>query len=500
MDRKYLIALFLFLLSLFFISSNSIVSIKIQELRFYLAKEQLLNYELSSKVLKEKIRQMMLNRDDYTNEIKNNILESNIMNSQTGLGDPKLNLSDSYGLLLVNFVRFVSLKPPLNLVEDQGDMIKIQFAFFMERTRKFPVAVKKYSELSEKLGEVETNENGFIMLHHGFCLAMMGETEAAIVKLIATERVFAGTHFAENARVLINVLLEGVRKKEAITSKATTVEEKAALLYDNGNYKETLDELNRIENRSTDQNYMRARSFEELGQTTNAVTEYVKLVEQKGDSEIAKKANRRLLLIGNIYENDKNLAEYSKKQAETLGDTEVVKQVESGANLVAKSVVIEKLTQEAKSSDQSGIDPKEIEELKKEFQTIKIEEEKQRKETTDKVIPIAPTEETIVENLLMQFNLLDGRTLKSKKAVLHDGKMELFSDVFNVTIPFEVISEIQFVVFPKNPNSKINVQKKNGKIYGATKILKRKENLELYNYNNKLTDIDLEDVQQVFVN
>jgi hypothetical protein len=420
------------------------------------------------------------------------------MNSQTGLGDPKLSLSDSYGLLLVNFVRFLSLKPPLNLVEDQGDMIKIQFAFLMERTRKFPIAVKKYSELSEKFKEVETNENGFIMLHHGFCLAMMGETEAAIVKLIATERVFAGTHFAENARILINVLLEGVKKKEAIISKASTIEEKAALLYDNGNYKETLDELNRIQNRTADQNYMRARSFEELGQTNSAVTEYVKLVEQKGDSEIAKKANRRLLLIGNIYENDKKLAEYSKKQAETLGDTEVVKQVESGANLIAKSVVIEKLTQEAKNSDQTGIDPKDIEELKKEFQTIKLEEEKQRKETTDKVIPVA--EEPIVENLLMQFNLLDGRTLKSKKAVLHDGKMELFSDVFNVTVPFEVISEIQFVIFPKNPNSKINVQMKSGKTYGVTKILKRNESLELYNFNNKLTDIDLDDIQQVFVN
>lgn len=53
---------------------------------------------------------------------------------------------------------------------------------------------------------------------------------------------------------------------------------------------------------------MRARSLEELGQTNKAIAEYLKLVEKKdADKDIAKKANRRLLLIGSIYEKTKTL-------------------------------------------------------------------------------------------------------------------------------------------------------------------------------------------------
>ena len=64
MQRKILILLFLLILIIFGLASRAIIDVKIQELRFQLTKEQLLNYELSSKVLKDKIRQMMLTKDD----------------------------------------------------------------------------------------------------------------------------------------------------------------------------------------------------------------------------------------------------------------------------------------------------------------------------------------------------------------------------------------------------------------------------------------------------
>ena len=59
MQRKVLFVLFFLLLIFFGLASRAIIDIKLQELRFQLTKEQLLNYELSSKVLKDKIRQMM---------------------------------------------------------------------------------------------------------------------------------------------------------------------------------------------------------------------------------------------------------------------------------------------------------------------------------------------------------------------------------------------------------------------------------------------------------
>lgn len=501
MKRKYWFPLvFLFLISVFVFSSKSIVDIKVQELRFYLVKEQLLNYELSSKVLREKIKQMLLFKDDYKNEIKNTILESNIMNSDTLASYPKLTWSDYYGLALVNFVRLVSLKKFLTLVEDQNDLMQIQYAFYMERTRKFGIAAKKYEALSAKFQDAETNENGFVMLHHGFCLAMMGETEAAITKLRKTEEIFVGTHFADNARILINILLEGERRKQEIDKKAITIDQKAELLFENGNYKETLETLNKIQNRTVNQNYMRARSLEETGQTNQAIQEYIGLSQQVENKDIAVRANRRLLLLGNIYEKNDSLADFSKKQAEKLGDEEAVKQVETGSKLVAQSLIIEKLTKEPttlneKGQENSGIKPEELEELKKEFAAIVFEEKKEREEKIEKILPPAKKEEEIIkQDLIMKFKLIDGKIVMGRKASFSNGKFRLESGEFSINIPYEIISSIELNEPPKVKTNGIALTKKNGKKYLVTK-LERIEDEFQYKGNDSgslsVEDIDL---------
>lgn len=484
MNRQYFFPLlFLMLIAIFVFSSKSIVDIKLQELRFYLVKEQLLNYELSSKVLREKIKQILLYKDDYKNEIKNTILESNIMNSETIASYPKLKWSDYYGLLLVNFVRIVSLKNFLTLVEDQNDLMQIQYAFYMERTRKFGVAAKKYEALSEKFQDAETNENGFVMLHHGFCLAMMGETEAAITKLRKTEEIFVGTHFADNARVLINVLLEGEKRKEEIDKKATTIDQKAELLFENGNYKETLETLNKIENRTVNQNYMRARSLEETGQTNQAIQEYLRLSQQKENKDIAVKANRRLLLLGNIYEKNETLSEFSKKQAEKLGDAEVAKQIEAGSNLVAQSLIIEKLTKEPTPTEtkqeDSGIKKEELEELKKEFASIIFEEKKEREEKIERVIaPVIKEEPPPKQDLIIKFKLIDGKVFMGKKASFLNGKFRLESGEFGINIPYEIIGSIELNEPPKVKTYGILLTDKKGKKYLVTKIERQEDEFQ----------------------
>ncbi len=503
MNRGYFFPiLFLFLISIFVFSSKAIVDIKLQELRFYLVKEQLLNYELSSKVLREKIKQMLLFKDDYKNEIKTTILESNIMNSDTVASYPKLKWSDYYGLFLVNLVRIVSLKNFLTLVEDQNDLMQIQYAFYMERTRKFGVAAKKYETLSEKFQDIETNENGFVMLHHGFCLAMMGETEAAITKLRKTEEIFVGTHFADNARILINVLLEGEKRKEEIEKKATTIDQKAELLFENGNYKETLETLNKIENRTVNQNYMRARSLEETGQTNQAIQEYIGLSQQNENKEIAVKANRRLMLLGNIYEKNESLADFSKQQAKKLGDEEAVKQVETGSKLVAQSLIIEKLTKEPTATEtkkeDSGINQEELEELKKEFTAIVFEEKKEREEKIEKIItPIIKEEEIIKQDLVMKFRLVDGKILMGKKAIFTNGKFRLESGEFGISIPYEIISLIELNEPPKVKTFGIALTQKNGKKYLVNK-LERIEDEFQYKGNDSGT-VNVEDIDLLII-
>ena len=104
---KYILIL-LVLIGFFSLMSNSIIDIKVLELKFYVNKEQLLNYELSSKVLREKIKNILITKDDYVSELKNNILESAIMNSQISNEELDISVSERIGLYIVNLVRFIS--------------------------------------------------------------------------------------------------------------------------------------------------------------------------------------------------------------------------------------------------------------------------------------------------------------------------------------------------------------------------------------------------------
>ncbi|HMV81250.1 MAG TPA: hypothetical protein PLJ29_09100 [Leptospiraceae bacterium] len=504
MNQRTIIALFIAIVIFFLYSSRAIVGVKIQELRFYLAKEQLLNYELSSKVLREKIKQMMLSKDDYRKEIANSILESNIMNSEVANINPDVTVSDRVGLVLVNSVRVISLKTPLTLVEDQNSMLLVQYAFYMERTRKFATALKKYEELQKRFGRQETNENGFVMLHHGFCLAMTGEIEGAITKLQETESVFAGTHFADNARVLINALLEGQKKTLEIQNNSLTSQEKAALLYESGNYRKTLEELEKVQNRDDSQNFMRARSLEELGQSSSAISEYIELAKQRRNEDVAKKANRRLVLIGNIYEKNETISQFSKENAKELGDNEIVKEAEQGASLVASSVVIKKLTStEAVSSSEGDkkpeIDPKELEALKKELEKVVIEEKKERSEKVDKILPPAESEKKKEETALLLVRLHDGRDLKGKILTVKDDMYSLSHGLYSVDIPESIISEIIFDSTPLKPETRIYIQYGAEKYY-KTKAVKRDGDFFVFKLDNgKEEKISVEDVKKIFL-
>lgn len=519
--RNLLILLLLLILVFFFTASQAIVKVKVQELRFQLSKEQLLNYELSSRVLKEKIKQMRLDKENFTNEIKMNVLESGVMNAQLGEADTKLSYLEKFGLVIVNGFRLISMKNLIHLEEDQNNMMKIQFGFYMERTRKFAIASKKYTELEKSLTDTHSNEYGFIMLHNGFCIAMTGDTEGAIKKLRETEAQFPGTHFADNARILIIVLLEGQKKLEQI-AKAST-EEKAEIFFDTGQYKETLATLNQVENRDSNQNYMRARSLEELGQTNTAISEYLALVEKKGEnSEIAKKANRRLLLLGTMYEKNDKLAEFSKSNAEQMGDTEAVKKVEAGSSLVLKSLIVEKLTEEKKDGtpkseeDSLKIDEAELTELKKELETVVLTEKKERAEKKELAfiaepdpVPAKVEEPPPVEekkdvpkkvDFKLRVELVDGRYLSGKTLDMQNESAEISFEGFAIKLPMTLINEVTPKPEPGNGEAApVRLQLTDGKVINCYSIRRSGGDIFSVKTAKEETSMDGNTIKKIFV-
>lgn len=478
MRKLNLVFLLIFIFGFFFLITQSIIQIKIKELKFYIVREQLLNYELSSNLLKEKLKQLMLTKDDYSNEIKMSIMESSIMNSEIEKSMIVLEPMDRFGLVVVNVVRILTFKSPMKLEEDKSEMMMLQYAFYMERTRKYSIASKKYAELEIKFKGKDTDEYAFILLHEGFCFALMGDTESALKKLYETEKLFIGSQFALNARILINLLLEGQNKQENIKKKFTNVEDIILALYDSGQYRELLKILNKRSSLTPNHRYMRARSNEELGNSPDAIKEYLELVEQKEDLDVAKKANRRLLLISNLYDSNKQLSDFSKKKAEKLGDKEIVEKVEQGANLVLKPMVVEKILNSPEVSNDPEFN-KIKETLKEEIQQIQEKITQENVATVQKITEIVEVEkkEEIKEVEYippLKLVLIDGRELYGNKIEFTKEHLLIYSGDFFIKLPESMFSELLANPKDTTKSGNMDIELENGTKLSVKKIQKVK--------------------------
>jgi hypothetical protein len=244
--------------------------------------------------------------------------------------------------------------------------------------------------------------------------------------------------------------------------------------------------------------------LEELGQSNVAVKEYLALVESgKVNTEVAKKANRRLLMIGSIYEKNKDLTDYSKSNAEKLGDTEVVKAVEDGSKLILDSVIVEKLLK-GEVKDAPPEMAKEFEELKKELQTIKAVEKEERKEVTEqietKVADIRKKEIEVPEptNLSFLILLTDGRELKGKVLEFEDEKIHILSGVFSSDLPFTVIKDIKIYESATFNEPPIKVISKKNKVYQCFKITKIDDTFTLKLLKDE-TKLDIDEIKKITI-
>ncbi|NCN09836.1 MAG: hypothetical protein GW938_08330 [Leptospira sp.] len=331
---------FFILLIIFFISAQSITSAKLVELRLNIQKDQIMNYELSSKALKSKLRQIFLEKDNFNNEIKINILESSFLNSNIQENSFELSSFEKAGIFIVNAVRFISFKPIINLSSNKKNTILLQYAFYLERTRRYKDASDKYKDLEKNL-QNDSDEFAFVLLHDGFCLSMLGQNTEAYIQLDKVYNLFPGTHYSENAKLLIDFLKESEIKKESLAGLKSNPSLYSKSLYLNGDYQEVLKELEKMPFLTKDLSFIKARSLEELGRNETAIAEYIPLTRQTQDRNIAIKANRRLMLLSNYYEENKELAKLSQRNAINLGDNQAVKTIEESKDFQQEAKVID---------------------------------------------------------------------------------------------------------------------------------------------------------------
>lgn len=377
MRRFAPILIILALLLGFAVISQAIISVKMLELRVKISRERILNYELSSRVLKEKFRKLSAgSHDDFSSEVKQNVLEASIMNDR----DPEaLSLApvEWLGVGVINAVRKIPgiNRPLLRLWSDQQQLLMMKYAFFMERNRRFDKALEKY-RLLETEGYIpdtgRADERGFVLLHQGYCLGVLGEKDKALERLYLVRDDFSGSHYSQTAIILINLLLEGERASAAIEKEELSNLEKARRYFKIAQYTRALQLFKQEPSLSAMDQYRQARSKEEMGRVKEAIEEYLKIVKKNEDQIAVRLANRRLLLIGNFYGGGKKIKKFAEKKASDIGDDIAVKEIQTAAAIRRRDIIIDEIKENNNKEDSDPL----ISELGRELEaSVELDED-----------------------------------------------------------------------------------------------------------------------------
>jgi tetratricopeptide (TPR) repeat protein len=461
---KYLVYSFGFLLliAFFFITTQSIISARIMDLKVRIQKDQIMNYELSSKTLRDKIKQVYQDRDNFKEEMRLNVLESNVLNAGIEEWNPGLSASEEFGFSVLNLVRAFTFKPPIRMVNDRQTLIKIQYAFYQERKRKFAIAHEYYNDLEESL-DGNSEELAFVLLHSAFCLAMIDKGDESIEKLDSIMSKYSGTHYSDNAIFLKRLIMESKQKKNSISQKNLSYTEKIEYYYNNGNYEDILSMAGDKENLIPKHRYMVSRSKEESGKIQEAIRTYIQLTGQKQDSGVAIQANRRLLLLGNFYSQQESLVNFSKKKSEELGDKDSFALLEEGTKLMKNPKILNVLEKETdidkpleKSSDLV---------IEKEIDDIIAEEMNQIDQEN--------------QNIKIQIELKDGRTLLARSIVFQSGFMEIQMNAFPMRTPISNFKSIHLYNerLKTKPNKNLKIKTELG-VFSASKLTQSDRGIE----------------------
>jgi len=339
---KFVLPLILLLALLFALITQAIVSVTLLELRVQIAAERILNFELSSRMLKTRFRQMLTGEDNLKGEIKVNVLESSVLNFEKFELEGTDTAINKLGIFVINGVRRLNFKQPIRLSEDREFMKQLQVAFYLERNRRYDAARAKYEGLI-KSDDAIGDTGAFLKLHSGYCGALTNEVEASIVRLKEVISEYPGTHYAETAQLILDLLDERKRRTDKLGNQNLTEREMARALFGVGDYSGALAKFKKLEGLSLDEKYMMSRSLEETGQVKDAVSGYMDVVNRGGNTDPAVKSNRRLMLIGNFYNGGKEVRQFSEQNAVKLGDTQTLASVQEGKELQLRPVIVERL-------------------------------------------------------------------------------------------------------------------------------------------------------------
>jgi TonB family protein len=258
--------------------------------------------------------------------------------------------------LVLNGIRMLLGKPLINPKEEDKIFSVLEIGYLWERNRKYAEALKIYDEVLST-AQLTPDVRAAVLVHKAFCFSMLSRYDQSKKIYEEVINLYPNTEAGILSWKLLD-FINSMEKERATVEKAhLSGMDKAKQFY------LLMDFRNAIKNYSkfltadqkpaiaAEARFYKGRSHEELGEVEEAMMEYRAVIKRDPTKVWARQANRRMLMLGEFYEQKKTVAEEAKRQLEAYQDQMFIQNVEKYASMVSKSSLKKELTGDNASAE-----------------------------------------------------------------------------------------------------------------------------------------------------
>lgn len=345
MGKQITLGLLILLLLLFSVLFNkSIIDIRLGEIDYHLNRVALEDqasrtFSIISRyeLIKNRIEFGESHHEDYDSEGRIQVLLATDSIPQLRAVSTEMSWWHPVRLTLAG-MRFLLGKEQVGTQEVEKAVEELERAYLLERQRQYVEALALYDSILTK-PSLSPKIEASLLMHKAFCLSLLSnyDESAEMYERVVTKYAYL-PEGALSARLLefIQSLQE---EKSSVKEVSKDKHELGKKLYTYMDYRGAIKELNTyLESASPVQkksaHFYKGRAHEELGEYISAVDEYQTVLTIDRNSAWAQKANRRLVMLGNFYEQKSTTITEARKELVRQGDTLFVQKVEALSKIV----------------------------------------------------------------------------------------------------------------------------------------------------------------------
>jgi TonB family protein len=256
-------------------------------------------------------------------------------------------------LFILNSIRFILGKEAIKLQEENKILNVIEIAYFWERNRRYQEAIKIYDDVILQQN-VPPEIKAAVILHKAFCHSMLSEYEMAKRLYERVISLYPNTDAGIISWKLLDFINSMEEERSKIEAKKISYFEKAKQFYMFMDYRNAIKffliflQEEPVEAYKYEAIFFKGRAHEELGENDEAIEAYRKIIKEDKSKIWAKQANRRMLMMGEFYEQKKQIAEEAKRQLAMYQDQNFINNVQKYSGLFSESSLRKELMKDEK--------------------------------------------------------------------------------------------------------------------------------------------------------